>query len=238
MSRSYVAIITLLHETGLRPTHPIAPGGGGWWGQANDPGYGIDIPVDPGYGIPVGGVPHPSHPIYWPPGTRPHPSHPIWRPDLGIWGGPWLPPYVDAGLPPFPTHLPVVPPGGVWPTPPSPPLGTWGGAGEPFPTPPIAGPGRPPNWGMANDPGYGIEEGGKPAGPGGVPIQLPGQDPSGGGWVYAYVPGYGWMWIRVSGAPGSGTEPPTTPPGYTPPGVPHPEHPIANVPVPTPVEES
>jgi hypothetical protein len=40
--------------------------------------------------------------------------------------------------------------------PPTPPLVIWG-PGDPRPTVPIAGPGRPPNWGMANDPGYGIE---------------------------------------------------------------------------------
>lgn len=40
--------------------------------------------------------------------------------------------------------------------PPTPPLVIWG-PGDPRPTVPIAGPGRPPGWGMANDPGYGVE---------------------------------------------------------------------------------
>jgi hypothetical protein len=31
--------------------------------------------------------------------------------------------------------------------------------------------------------------------------QLPTQDPSGSGWVYAFVPGYGWMWCKVPQAP-------------------------------------
>jgi hypothetical protein len=68
-----------------------------------------------------------------------------------------------------------------------PPLGTWGGAGEPFPTPPIAGPGRPPWWGMAQDPGYGVPGTPKPPplviwGPGDPRPTLPiaGWDPGSG----------------------------------------------------------
>jgi hypothetical protein len=37
-----------------------------------------------------------------------------------------------------------------------PPLVIWG-PGDPRPTVPIAGPGRPPDWGMATDPDYGVE---------------------------------------------------------------------------------
>ena len=40
--------------------------------------------------------------------------------------------------------------------PPTPPLVIWGPS-DPRPTVPIAGPGRPPNWGIANDPNFGIE---------------------------------------------------------------------------------
>jgi hypothetical protein len=42
----------------------------------------------------------------------------------------------------------------------------------------------------------------------GMPINLPAQDPEGSGWVYAYVPGYGWMWAQVpAGTGGSGSPP-------------------------------
>jgi hypothetical protein len=34
------------------------------------------------------------------------------QPPLGIWGGPWYPPYPSHGLPPFPAHPIVTPPPG------------------------------------------------------------------------------------------------------------------------------
>lgn len=98
---------------------------------------------------------YPAHPIYIP-GT---PTHPIYYPP-GIWGGgnepfPTPPIVIPPGSPGVPTH-PIYYPPGIWgPTDPRPgyglpgqPPGTWGGAGEPFPTPPIhlppVGGGSPP----------------------------------------------------------------------------------------------
>ena len=37
-----------------------------------------------------------------------------------------------------------------------------------------------------------------PTQPPGAGAPLPGSDPSGSGWVFAYVPGYGWMWACVA----------------------------------------
>jgi hypothetical protein len=95
------------------------------------------------------------------------------------------------------------------------------GPGDPRPTNPIAGPGRGPNWGMANDPGYGIEVGSPPGiwGPGDPrptnpiagfdpihgnwpdkppPVQPPAQDE--GNWVWAWSPQAGrWVWVKVPG---------------------------------------
>ena len=99
---------------------------------------------------------------------------------LGGGGGP-----VDPGYsPPWAT-----------PTPPQPPLGIWGPT-DPRPTNPIAGPGRPPGWGMANDPGYGVPIPPSPPlviwGPGDPrptqPIAGPGRPPN---WGMANDPGYG-----------------------------------------------
>ena len=104
--------------------------------------------VPPGTDPPLGfwGGYRPPYTDIGGPGPQPpagaHPSHPIWRPDLGFWGGS-KPPYMDIG----------------GPAPQPPPLVIWG-PGDPRPTNPIAGPGRPPHWGIAQDPGYGIEEGG------------------------------------------------------------------------------
>jgi hypothetical protein len=162
---------------------------------------------------PVGGG---TPPGIWGP-TDPRPTHPIagWNPGTGTWP---QPPYPDQGLPPFPSHpivippggqspprpdqsLPpfptnpiVIPPGGAWPG--SPPLVIWG-PGDPRPQPPIAGIG----------PGGGFPGEGQPPGggqkPPGFAGNLPAQDPTGSGWVYAFVPGYGWMWCQVP-------KPPTT----------------------------
>lgn len=120
-------------DAGLRPTHPIVipP-------DAIEPG----VPTHPIY-LPV----YPSHPIVIPPGslapgkpTHPiylpvYPSHPIVippdavepgvpthpivlpEPPLGIWGGPWEPPYPSHGLPPFPSHPIVIPPEAILPEP-------------------------------------------------------------------------------------------------------------------------
>jgi hypothetical protein len=94
------------------------------------------------------------------------------------------------------------------------PPGIWGPT-DPRPTPPIAGPGRPPNWGMGGDPGYSppwaTPGPGKPKPPG-TAGQLPSSDPEGSGWVWAFVPGYGWMWAKVpfqgSGGGGGGGDQP------------------------------
>jgi hypothetical protein len=104
----------------------------------------------------------------------------------------------------------ITPYGGT--APPQPPLGIWG-PNDPRPTPPIAGPGRPPGWGMANDPGYG-----HPIPPGywgpndprpTNPIAGPGRPPW---WGMANDPGYGF---------------PLPPPGYWGPNDPRPTNPIA-----------
>lgn len=159
----FLALITPLAATtpptsDARPTHPIALPGDPWWGGGGpvDPGWSGGIgeegtrppigSVDPGWGQTPGA--RPSHPIFYPPGTRPPQTPP------GFWGG---------GPHPMP---PIAPPGET-----PPPVGT---------TPPQSG----------------------------QPIQLPGQDPSEGGWVYAYVPGYGWTWIQVA----EGAEPAPMPP--------------------------
>jgi hypothetical protein len=115
--------------TPVGATGPVDPG-------YNPPGIGSGLPGGPPY--PSQGPGFPTHPIVLPPGGA-WPSPP--QPPLQIWGGPYYPP--------IPTHPIVLPPQG-------PPLGTWGGGGQPFPTPPVAGPGRPPWWGMAQDPGYGV----------------------------------------------------------------------------------
>src|SRR5580765_4501151 len=80
--------------------------------------------------------------------------------------------------------------------------------GPGFPTNPIAGPGRPPWWGMAQDPGYGI-----PVGPGG-PVD-PGYSPP---WARPPVdPGYSPPWARPQ---------PPYPDNTLPGQQPHPSHPI------------
>jgi hypothetical protein len=204
---------------GTPPPRPY-PGGG------VDPGYGIPggVPgtrpppggVDPGYGWTPGAHPShpivfpgtPEHPIYYPPDVAPPPIDPGYGIDQGTgWNRPTHPIYNPA----HPDH--TLPPGGGW-MPGSPPP-------RPRPQPP----------GVA--PGYGIDQGqgvlrpthpivipqppSKPPEQGGVPIHLPSQDPSEGGWVYAWVPGYGWMWIEVASDPSpppattkpSGDKPPT-----------------------------
>jgi hypothetical protein len=96
----------------------------------------------------------------------------------------------------------------------------WGPT-DPRPTPPVAGPGRPPWWGMAQDPGYGIEVGQPPGiwGPGDPrptnpiagfdpahgtwpdvppPVRPPSQED--GNWVWAWSPQLGrWVWVQVPG---------------------------------------
>ena len=106
--------------------------------------------------------------------------------------------------------LALITPVGGESQPPQPPLGIWGPT-DPRPTNPIAGPGRPPWWGMANDPGYG-----RPVGPGG-PVD-PGysppwaQVPPGGQGGGPVDPGYSPPWAQV---PGGGQGP--VDPGYSPP---------------------
>jgi hypothetical protein len=167
-------------------------------------------PVDPGYSPPWAQVP---------PGTIPgaHPSHPIMLPGMPGWGG---------GGPVDPGYSPP------WARPPTGPVDP--GYSPPWARPPVGpvDPGYSPPWAQPRppvDPGYSPPwaqvpgGGGAPPKPGGVPIQLPGQDPTTGGWVYAYVPGYGWMWIKV--APPTSNTPGPTPP--TPPVEPPVEPPPA-----------
>jgi hypothetical protein len=111
------------------PTHPIV----------------LPPPQPPGIWPSPG---HPEHPIYNPPGIWPspgYPAHPIVLPPNVIWPSPGYPahPIAPGGPPPgiwpspgVPTHPIVIPPDG---TPPD--LGIWGGANQPFPTPPIYIPG-------------------------------------------------------------------------------------------------
>ena len=111
------------------------------------------------------------------------------QPPLGIWGPsdprPTQPIYgFDRWTGQFPGGRPPEPP----------PLGIWG-PNDPRPTLPIAG------W----NPGTGqFPERPQPTPPqGGMPGNLPASDPSGSGWVYAFVPGYGWMWAKVPQRPES-----------------------------------
>lgn len=96
-----------------------------------------------------------------------------------------------------------------------PPLGIWGPT-DPRPTPPVAGPGRPPWWGMANDPGW---SGGSPSqpplviwGPGDPrptpPVAGPGRPPW---WGMAQDPGYGVPLPPLGTWGGSGERFPTNP---------------------------
>lgn len=123
----------------------------------------------------------PTHPIA-PGGTTPP------------WGIP-LPPIAGQG-PGFPTH-PIAPggttppwgiplPPGIWPSPGhpahpiapgGPPPGTWGGSGQPFPTPPIFLPPDQPEGGL------GI-------------VMPPVAAPPGTNW--AWVPYYGWVLVPES----------------------------------------
>ena len=143
-----------------------------------------------------------SLPVTQPPSGA-HPSHPIYIPGLGIWGGPWQPPYPSQG-PGFPSQLPM--PGG-------PPLGTWGGVGQPYPDQglPAGGPVRPDNslpgsglgtWGP-NDP--------RPTPPIYVPPQAPITDPDDPQKAYlvAYMPAYGGGYERITFS--VEIPPPTTP---------------------------
>ena len=152
---------------------------------------GSSGPVDPGWS---GGVAPPGMP----------------QPPLGIWGGPWQPPYPSQG-PGFPTHpiAPGGPPLGTWgggnvpyPTPPiapgGPPLGTWGGAGQPFPTPPIFMPGPPlGTWGGGNVP--------MPTPPIVIPPDLPPEMPDPDNrpieWKTAWTPQTGWIVVGVPQGP-------------------------------------
>jgi len=107
---------------------------------------------------------------------------------LGIWGGPWQPPYPSQG-PGFPSQLPM--PGG-------PP---WGGVGQPYPDQGLpGGPVRPANslpgsglgtWGP-NDP--------RPTPPIYVPPQAPITDPDDPQKAYlvAYMPAYGGGYERIT----------------------------------------
>lgn len=99
------------------PTHPIY--------LPVYPSHPIVIPPDSiGPGVPTHPIylpVYPAHPIVIPPNAVGPglPTHPIVlppEPPLGIWGGPWLPPYPSQG-PGFPTHPIVIPPEAIVPEP-------------------------------------------------------------------------------------------------------------------------
>lgn len=114
---------------GAHPAHPIVipPDAIG----PGLPSHPIYLPVYPGHPIVIPpdsigpGLPshpiylpvYPSHPIVIPPDAvgPGQPAHPIVLPPLGIWSGPWLPPYPSQGLPPFPSHPIVIPPEAILP---------------------------------------------------------------------------------------------------------------------------
>ena len=84
------------------PTPPMAPGGGGYWGQANDPGWSAGSPRPPypsqGPGFPTPPIAGPGRPPGW--GIAQDPGYGL-DAGLGTWGG--------AGQP-FPTPPIVIPP--------------------------------------------------------------------------------------------------------------------------------
>lgn len=195
------------------PTNPIVvpPGYGrpplGIWG-----GGGVGNYPDAGFpGPQPGGPVYPSHPIYYPPtgiwggggvGNYPDAGFPGPQPGgpIGIWGGGGVGNYPDAGFPGPQPPKPVYPSHPIW----YPNLGFWGGSLGPYPDAGFPGPQPPP--------------GTQPPRPGAPPVgvNLPTQDPSGSGWVYAYVPGYGWMWAQVPQQPAPPTDPNAGPPGTGP----------------------
>jgi len=151
--------------SGGEPTHPIAPGG--------SPGI-------------------PTHPIYYP-GAPTHPIAPG-GPPLGIWGGPFDPPRVWGGAPPyvdigFPGQQP-----GIWPSPgplphPShpiapggPPPGIWGGPWYP----PVIWPGPGPLPGVEHPIAPGGPEGDR------TPVVE---------WKTAWSPSTGWIVVGVPTVP-------------------------------------
>ena len=190
-----------------------------------------DSPVPPFPGNPGGGPPVISPPIFYPPGTEPGSRAGVCRPRRVVgrrleeadhrWSRRpiFYPPGTEPGQPGW--GLPTPPGGGGGGGTQPPPYPSHPIAGGPWPTPPIfyppgTHPGQP-GWGV---PGAGGGGGGTtppPVTPGGpvFPGQLPAQNPTPGGWVYAFVPGYGWMWIQLAPAPPAPTEPPPTEPPVT-----------------------
>jgi hypothetical protein len=159
-----------------RPTNPIAgwnPGTGTWPTPPGQPPLGIWGPNDP----------RPTNPIAgWNPGTGTFPPGGGGQPPLVIWG---------PGDP-RPT-LPIAgwnPGTGTFPPGQQPPLGTWGGAGQPFPTNPIA---EPP-WGWGNPPPVIT-----------LPPEIP-EQPGKVDWKYGWTAETGWV---VIGVPAEGTLVPT-----------------------------
>jgi hypothetical protein len=133
--------------------------------------------------------------------------------------------------------LALITPVGGETSPPQPPLGMWG-PNDPRPSNPIAGPGRPPWWGMANDPGYGKPVGPGPIDPGYSPpwAQVPPGGQGGGPVDPGYSPpwaqprppvdpGYSPPWAQVPPGGGQGSGP--VDPGYSPPWAQVPGKPIA-----------
>ena len=134
------------------------------------------------------------------------------KPPLGIWGptdprptfpiAGWDP--IHGTFPPFnpppvsrPPWRPEVPGSPAW--------------GQPHPDHPISGiPGISLPIFLPGMPGWGEWPPKPPTEqPPGMAGQLPASDPSGSGWVFGFVPGYGWMWAFVPAKPPV-TEPPPT----------------------------
>jgi hypothetical protein len=134
--------------------------------QPPQPPLGIWGPSDPRPTLPIAG---------WDPGTGTFPKPQPPQPPLVIWGpGDPRPTLPIAGWDPG---------SGAFPKPPQPPLGTWGGAGQPFPTNPIA---EPP-WGWGNKP---------------PEITLPPETPIGPvDWKCAWTPATGWVVIGIPTGP-------------------------------------
>jgi hypothetical protein len=194
MPRRFMAMIIPI-DPGAHPAHPIAPGGGGYWGQANDPGYGIEVnppgfwgPNDPRPTNPIAG---PGRPPGW--GMANDPGYGVPLPPLGFWGP----------NDPRPTN-PIAGPG-------RPPW--WGmaqdpGYGIPIFLPPGGGPvdpGYSPPWAQVKppvDPGYSPPWAQVPD----LPDTLPPAQGSGGEpvpveWKTAWSPYTGWVVIGVPTGP-------------------------------------
>jgi hypothetical protein len=169
MAEAFFALIKPLARPG-EPAHPIAPGGEPpeIWPSPGHPEHPIVI-IPPDSIAP--GVP--AHPIYIPV----YPMHPIVIPPGWLGGG--KPEHPIVLPPPLPEHPIVIPPDAVAPGVPAHPivippplLGMWGGANEPFPTPPIF-----------------------------LPPMAPGERPKLIEWVIGWSEDTGWVVVGVPNVP-------------------------------------